>query len=157
MLLALLIAAQTGAIDPGEAPQAESSPTTLRELPEELPIYVGEAPDPSITLEVDPSQIAPPTWPTSNIVLPSGSDIAVIPVTGLIYNFTHESLERRVDKAIEGGATLIVIELDTPGGVVTSALKISKYIKTIPVPTVAWYTTKPTQQESCWRRRAMRS
>lgn len=138
VFLALLIAAQTGAVQPGNTPETPSDPTTIRELPEELPTHVGEAPDPSVPLEVDPSQIAPPRMPTSNIVLPSGSDIAVIPVSGLIYDFTHESLERRVNKAIDGGATLIVIELDTPGGVVTSALKISKYIRTIPVPTVAW-------------------
>jgi len=74
----------------------------------------------------------------SSIVIPAGSDIAVIPIEGVIYDFTYESLERRVDKAIAAGATLIVIDLDTPGGVVTSALKISKYIKTLKVPTVAW-------------------
>ncbi len=137
-LLALLITAQTGAVEPGDTPEASSDSTTIRELPEELPIHMGEAPDLSVPLEVDPAQIPPSAMPTSNIVLPSGSDIAVIPVTGLIYDFTYESLERRVDKALAGGATLIVIELDTPGGVVTSALKISKYIKTLQVPTVAW-------------------
>ncbi len=138
VILALLIVAQSGAIDPGGAPGAASDPAMVRERPGALPIYEGEVPDLSVPLEFDESQIAPAAWSGSNIVLPSGSDIAVIPVSGLIYDFTFESLERRVDKALDGGASLIVIVLDTPGGVVTSALKISKYIKTLNVPTVAW-------------------
>ncbi len=72
-------------------------------------------------------------------LLPKGANVAVIPISGLIYDFTLESLERRVDRAInKGQASMIVLELDTPGGVVTSALKISRYIKSLPVPTVAW-------------------
>jgi membrane-bound serine protease (ClpP class) len=56
----------------------------------------------------------------------------------MIYGFTLESLQRRVDRALHNGASVIVLELDTPGGVLTSALDISKYVKTIPVHTVAW-------------------
>lgn len=114
LLLVSLIAAQTPAVEPvgKAAPQQPTvSPTTL---------------------------VTSANLYSSNLVLPSGSNIAVIPVTGVIYDFTFESLQRRVDKALAEGATLIVIELDTPGGVATSAMKISKYIRTIPVPTVAW-------------------
>lgn len=75
-------------------------------------------------------------------VLPSGATVAVIPIEGLIYDFTLESLKRRADRAQREGATLIVIELDTPGGVVTSALDISTAIKNLPVPTVAWVNPK---------------
>ncbi len=68
-----------------------------------------------------------------------GGEVAVIRIEGMIYGFTLESLQRRTDRAIAAGATVIVIELDTPGGMVISALKIAKYIKAdIPVPTVAW-------------------
>ncbi len=70
--------------------------------------------------------------------LPSGSVVAVIPVEGMIYDFTLESLERRVQRAIDGGATVIVLELDTPGGVVTSAQDICRYLKNLPVPVIAW-------------------
>ena len=57
----------------------------------------------------------------------------------MIYDFTLESMRRRIDRALEAGATVIVFELDTPGGMVTSALKIAKYIKAdVPVPTIAW-------------------
>lgn len=114
LLLALLIAAQSGAVQsPGDAGQAPPTPSQAQ-------------PVTSTNLY------------SSNLVLPSGSNVAVIPVMGVIYDFTLDSLQRRVDKALAEGATLIVIELDTPGGVATSAMKISKYIKTIPVPTVAW-------------------
>jgi len=78
----------------------------------------------------------------SSTLLASGANVAIIKVQGLIYDFTLQSLQRRVDRAVLGGASLIVIELDTPGGVATSALKISKYIKTMRVPTVAWVNSQ---------------
>ncbi len=108
-LLLLLLVAQSGAVET-EDPADTSTPPVL----------------------------TPTALPSSNIVIPTGSDVAVIPISGMIYDFTLLSLERRIDKAVADGASLIVIELDTPGGVVTSALKISKYIKTLNVPTVAW-------------------
>jgi len=70
--------------------------------------------------------------------LPTGANVAILPVKGLIYGYTLRSLEQRVDQAIQGGASLIVLDLDTPGGLVDSALKISKSIKGMPVPVVAW-------------------
>lgn len=95
-----------------------------------------------------PSSIAPPSGPIatpagplSNLIR-SGSKVAILRVEGLIYDFTLESLKRRVDRAVAGGATVIVFEIDSYGGVVTSALDISKYIKTIPVPTIAWINPK---------------
>jgi len=89
--------------------------------------------------------IAPSPAPQANntasgtaIPLPTGANVAVIKIRGLIYGFTLHSLQQSAEQAIQGGASLIVLELDTPGGVVTSALKISKYIKSMRVPTVAW-------------------
>ena len=68
-----------------------------------------------------------------------GGQVAIIRIEGMIYDFTLESMRRRIDRALEAGATVIVFELDTPGGMVTSALKIAKYIKAdVPVPTIAW-------------------
>ncbi len=114
LLLMSLIAAQSSAVEPaGEAGAGPSAPAQA-------------------------TPVASSNLYSSNLMLPSGSNIAVIPVTGVIYDFTLVSLERRVNKALAEGATLIVIELDTPGGVATSAMKISKYIRTLPVPTVAW-------------------
>ena len=48
--------------------------------------------------------------------LPSGANVAVIKIEGLIYGYTLTSLQRRVDQAIRNGASLVVLELDTPGG-----------------------------------------
>jgi membrane-bound serine protease (ClpP class) len=68
----------------------------------------------------------------------TGGRVAIIPVDGTIYGFTLDSLKRRVEDAIDGGASVIVIRINTKGGVLTAGLDISKYIKTIPVYTLAW-------------------
>ena len=70
--------------------------------------------------------------------LPTGGHVALIKIEGLIYDYHLRSLEERVNQAVAHGASLVVIELDTPGGVLASALKISKHLKTISIPTVAW-------------------
>ena len=79
-----------------------------------------------------PEDWSPPTTPFE------GANAAVIQVKGLIYGYTLESLKQGIDQAVDEGASLIVIELDTTGGLVDSALKISKYLKSLNVPTVAW-------------------
>ena len=106
-------------------------------------------PGPEVTTDTFPS---PATRPAarggpggSRLALPAGASVAIIPVEGMIYDFVLDSLERRVERAIDDGATVIVIELDTYGGVVTSALEISKFLKDrtrVPVPTVAWVNNK---------------
>ncbi len=82
--------------------------------------------------------ITSPTGVNPISTLPTGANVAILKVEGMIYGYTLESLRDRVNQAVQGGASLIVIELDTPGGTVDSALKISKYIKSMTVPTVAW-------------------
>lgn len=68
---------------------------------------------------------------------------AVIPISGEISNVTVESLRRRVDQAIAAGAKVVVFEIDTPGGLVSSALDICDYIKNLEsVKTVAWVNTQ---------------
>jgi len=85
-----------------------------------------------------PAEVPLPTAAATIPGLRSGARVAVIPIEGMIYDFTLESLQRRVERARQLGATVIVLELNTPGGVVTSALKISKYIKSLDLPTLAW-------------------
>lgn len=63
---------------------------------------------------------------------------AIVPVTGMISDVTLQSLERRVEEAREAGADVIVLEMDTPGGLVTSALEITTYLKQLDLSTVAW-------------------
>lgn len=67
-----------------------------------------------------------------------GAQVAIIPVEGEIYGFTMQSLQRRVERALANGATAIALEIDSPGGTLVSSLEISRYIKTLSVPTVAW-------------------
>ena len=87
---------------------------------------------------VDPWSGTAPNRRVGLTLLPAGADIAVIPIEGEIYDFTLESLKRRIDRAVAAGASLIVLEINSPGGYVTSALNIAKEIKSCPKPTVAW-------------------
>lgn len=80
----------------------------------------------------------PVTPPSPNDVLGGRKTVAVIRIEGMIYGFTLESIERRVLRAREEGADVIVLDLDTPGGTVDSAMKISRFLKSMPEMTVAW-------------------
>ncbi len=68
------------------------------------------------------------------------SKAAIITIDGEINDVMYKSLERRVEHAREDGARLLVFELNTPGGAVSSALSICAMIKRIPddIYTVAW-------------------
>lgn len=75
----------------------------------------------------------------ANFNVPTGGHVAVIEIEGaLMHSYQLESLKRRVDRALQGGADLIAFELDTPGGDLLLAIDMSTYIRTLPVPTVAW-------------------
>jgi len=65
---------------------------------------------------------------------------AVIPIRGVIDDIMRDSVERRLTEAQTAGARVIIFEMDTPGGMVTSALSICQLIKVLPrdVRTVAW-------------------
>jgi len=90
-----------------------------------------------------PAAAAPATRPTTPAAsptqaLPQGAKVAVVRVEGMIYDYTVDYLKERIDAALNDGCSVVVIELDTPGGVVTSAIEISRYLKTIPAYTIAW-------------------
>lgn len=71
--------------------------------------------------------------------VPTGGIIAVIEIDGpIFYDNQLDSVKRRTDRAIQGGADLIVFELNTPGGRLDIALDMSAYIRTLQKPTVAW-------------------
>jgi membrane-bound serine protease (ClpP class) len=65
---------------------------------------------------------------------------AVIPIRGEINDIMRDSIERRLTDARAAGATTIIFEMDTPGGLVTSALDICRLIKNLPqeMRTIAW-------------------
>ena len=75
--------------------------------------------------------------------IPSGARFAVVQIDGpILYGYQLDSLKTRVDRALAGGADAIVFELDTPGGELYLAIEISKYIKSLQVPTIAWVNTR---------------
>jgi len=70
----------------------------------------------------------------------------IIPIHGEITDVTADSVRRRIDDAKSAGATLMVFELDTPGGLVTSSIAIADQIKLLndaqpEIHTVAWVNT----------------
>ena len=69
----------------------------------------------------------------------------VIPIRGEINDVLSRSIERRLDIARERGAKLVIFEMDTPGGLVTSALDISKMIKE------AFSSASTNLRSSVWR------
>ncbi len=73
---------------------------------------------------------------------PSTNRGVIITISDEISDVTTESIKRRVERAEESGADVIVFELNTPGGYVTSALDICNYIKNLDrIKTVAWVHT----------------
>jgi membrane-bound serine protease (ClpP class) len=65
--------------------------------------------------------------------------VYVLPITGEINDLTFRFLERGVEAAREVGAQTVVFDVDTPGGLVSSAIDISTLIKSMAdIHTVAW-------------------
>lgn len=88
---------------------------------------------------------APATAPVGGTMpIITGQHVAILPIEGMIYGYTYESLKARADEAIANGATLIVLEMNTNGGEVDAALNISRYLKNLSgqVQTVAWVNSK---------------
>jgi membrane-bound serine protease (ClpP class) len=74
---------------------------------------------------------------------PAGSatvTAAILPLHDEITDVTVDSLRRRIDLARKQGAMMIIFDMDTPGGLVTSSIAIADLIRSLPdeVRTVAW-------------------
>lgn len=68
--------------------------------------------------------------PTTGPAAATNPDQAVvIPLTGEINDSSRDSLLRRFKHAQAIGAKVVILELDTPGGLVTSALDISRFLR----------------------------
>jgi len=59
----------------------------------------------------------------------SGEPAAIVPLTGQIDDYSRDGLVRRFDKARALGAKVVVVEIDSPGGLVTSSMDISRFLK----------------------------
>ena len=138
-VLGLALSAGVGSAAPG-APGAIPRPQPVEEAVERLEAAPAPAPAERAQPAAPPrtARAGSPNRRPPISVIPSGANVAVIPIQGTIYDFTTDSLQRRIERARAGGATVFVIEIDTPGGVVTSAIDICKLLKTVPEPTVAW-------------------
>jgi len=66
--------------------------------------------------------------------------VHILPIHGQINKLTHDILERGVAEAQKAGADVMVFDIDTPGGLVSAAIDISRMIKgrTGRMHTVAW-------------------
>jgi len=64
---------------------------------------------------------------------------AIVTIHDEINDITLVSMKRRVEEARTAGATIVVFEMDTPGGLVGSTLEICTFIKNLSdLKTVAW-------------------
>ena len=64
---------------------------------------------------------------------------AMLPIHGEITDVMVDSLERRIEDARDSGVGIIIFDLDTPGGLVTSSIGIADLIKNLSgIKTVAW-------------------
>ncbi len=81
----------------------------------------------------------------SNAVSPRMAKAAVITCSGMIDEGLYSSIKRRSEEAIAGGASYLIFEISTYGGLVKSADDISKYFifdLSPKVHTVAYVTTE---------------
>ncbi|MFQ5494450.1 MAG: nodulation protein NfeD [Phycisphaerae bacterium] len=69
----------------------------------------------------------------------SGHAAAILPIHGAITDLTVTSLSRRIAEARKRDVSVIVLDLDTPGGLVTSSIAVADLIKNLTdIKTVAW-------------------
>ncbi|MGB0716332.1 MAG: hypothetical protein ACPGXK_10665, partial [Phycisphaerae bacterium] len=84
-------------------------------------------------LHIDGSRLSQPVFAEeavgtdeggSNTGQPYSEVGALIPLHGEITDITVSTMKRRIDEAVENGATVIVFSMDTPGGLVSSGIAI---------------------------------
>lgn len=72
----------------------------------------------------------------------------VIEVDGIINGIKHRYISRAIDEAAGQGATLLVVELDTPGGLVDSTRDIVELLLESPVPVAVYVSPRGAQAGS---------
>lgn len=78
----------------------------------------------------------------------SGGRAVLLEIRGAIGPATSDYVIRGIDKAAEGGARLIVLEMDTPGGLVSSTREINKAILRSSVPVATFVYPSGSQAAS---------
>lgn len=145
LLLGLIHAASpAGAADdprptaPRGTPEGAATPTSPSDDPG-APANTPRPRDPDAAST--PSASAPAPGGGVPVAVPASrqmTNAAIVTISGEINAVTASSFERRVNAAINGGADGIIVELDTPGGAVGAVLEITKFIKGLSVPVIAW-------------------
>ena len=109
-----------------------------------------------ITLAQDAPAARPPILPpvvqpgdavaAGKTILPPQDKAAIIHLNAEVNEMMLKSLERRLDIARKAGCTLVIYQIDTYGGLVTSGMEISKLTRGLPadshLTTVAWVNDK---------------
>ena len=79
---------------------------------------------------------------------PAGPHAMVITVDGVINPVKDRYIERAMEEAQASGATLLIIRLDTPGGLLSSTRDIVEQLLAAPVPTVVYVSPQGAQAGS---------
>ena len=74
--------------------------------------------------------------------------VGLVPMTGAIDPTSANYIKRAIETAAEGGATLLVIQLDTPGGMVNSTREIIEAILASPIPVAVYVSPSGAQAAS---------
>ena len=77
------------------------------------------------------------SWPSS-LVAQGGNQALWLTIDGAIGPASHDYLKRSFDKAVEKNAQVIIIQMDTPGGLDASMRDIIRDIIASPVPVVSF-------------------
>lgn len=71
----------------------------------------------------------PTTVRAEDATQPSGDKTAIIQLSGEVNDFQRDQLFRHFQDAKDNGAKTVIIDLDTYGGLLTSGLDISRFLK----------------------------
>src|ERR1700722_13841022 len=74
--------------------------------------------------------------------VPAGGTAAIIQLTGEINDYNRDQLFRNFKAATDSGVKTGILDLDTYGGLVTSGLEISRFLKRQDVHTIAFVQDK---------------
>lgn len=77
-------------------------------------------------------------WQSTNPVVANEPHVLVIDIDGAIEPLTADHIARGIDKARDDGASLAVIRLDTPGGLVDTTREIVELLLEAPVPVAVY-------------------
>ena len=77
-----------------------------------------------------------------NLAEAQGPHALIITIDGTINPVKERFISRAIDKAVEDQATLLILELDTPGGLLSSTREIVEELLESPVPVVVFVSPK---------------